>query len=206
MIQGGEGSDEIDGGAGDDRFVATVSDGDDSYSGGGGTDTYDTSATRAGVVVDLAQGTADGDEIGHDSLSGIEKVVGGAGDDVFKASALLNVFTGAEGNDVFDFGGVFNARATGEMRDQITDFHVGDKIDLSGFDANMMLAGNQDLELVADKLEFSDSGKVGVRFQGFGEEERTVVEVNIDENGAFEAEIELHGRHDLTKDDFIGVS
>ncbi len=37
-----------------------------------------------------------------------------------------------------------------------------------------MVVGNPDFELVVDKLEFSDSEKVEVRYQGFGEDERTV--------------------------------
>lgn len=180
LVFAGAGDEIVDGGTGDDQFIATVSDGNDSHSGGAGTDTYDLSGTKAGVVVYLALGTADGAEIGHDNLSGIENVVGRAGDDVFKASELFNVFTGGEGNDIFEFGGILNANAIGVVRDQFTDFQVGDKIDLR-------------------------TGKVEVRYQGFGEDERTVVEVKIDDNGEFEPEIELHGRHDLTKDDFIGV-
>ena len=164
LVFAGAGDEIVDGGSGDDQFSATVSDGNDSYSGGAGTDTYDLSGTEAGVVVYLALGTADGAEIGHDNLSGIENVVGGAGDDVFKASEFFNVFTGGESNDNFEFGSILNANAIGVVCDQITDFQVGDKIDLSGFDAIMMLAGNPDFELVVDKLEFSDSGKVEVRF------------------------------------------
>ncbi len=180
LVFAGAGDEIVNGGTGDDQFNATVSDGNDSYSGGAGTDTYDLSGTEAGVVVYLALGTADGAEIGHDNLSGIENVVGGAGDDVFKSNEFFNVFTGGDGNDIFKFGGILNANAIGVVRDQITDFQVGDKIDLR-------------------------TGKVEVRYQGFGEGERTVVEVKIDDNGEFEPEIELHGRHDLTKDDFIGV-
>ncbi len=69
-----------------------------------------------------------------------------------------------------------------------------------------MVVGNPDFELVVDKLEFSDSGKIKFRFEGFGENERTIIEGRIDENGEFELDIELKGHHELTKDDFIGVT
>lgn len=206
QVIAGAGNDIVDGGAGDDQFFATVSDGNDSYVGGTGTDTYNLSGITAGVVVDLAQGTADGAEIGHDKLSSIDNVIGGAGDDVFIASKSSNVFTGGGGNDIFEFGGKLNTNTVGAMRDQIIDFQVGDKIDLSGFDALLMLAGSTDFELVVDKLEFSDSGKVEIRYEGFDQDERTVVEITIDDSGEVESEIELHGRYDLTTDDFIGVS
>ena len=42
------------GSAGNDRFVAAAGDGNNSYDGGLGTDTYDLSATTAAATVNLA--------------------------------------------------------------------------------------------------------------------------------------------------------
>ena len=54
-IVGGTGNDNVNGGAGNDTFMATVGDGNDSYNGGAGTDTYDLSATIAAATVNLAK-------------------------------------------------------------------------------------------------------------------------------------------------------
>ncbi len=51
VITGGLDNDSANGGDGNDTFVATLGDGDDSYVGGAGTDTYDLSATAAAATV-----------------------------------------------------------------------------------------------------------------------------------------------------------
>lgn len=206
VLQGGAGDDSIDGGQGDDHFFTTLYDGNDSYDGGEGTDTLDMSVTQNGVVVDLVAGTADGAEIGHDTLSGIENVVGGTGDDTFKANEFINTFTGGAGNDTFEFSDIFAPGSTQAMRNTIKDFHVGDRIDLSGLDANWELPDNQEFELVVDKLEITKAGQIKFRFESFDNDERTVVEGKIDLDGDIDFEIELYGHHELNKSDFIGVS
>ena len=54
------------GGSGNDTFVASVGDGNNSYNGGASTDTYDLSATAADATVNLALGTASSLDIGTD--------------------------------------------------------------------------------------------------------------------------------------------
>ena len=68
----------ITGGAGNDRFVATVGDGNDTYDGGLGTDTYDLSGTTAGATVNLGLGTSTSAATGTDTLTSIENVIGGS--------------------------------------------------------------------------------------------------------------------------------
>ena len=84
-------------GAGDDRILAGA--GDDAIFGGAGIDTLDYRDDAAGVTVDLVSGTATGSAAGSDRFSGIENVVGGAGDDVITGTAAINRLIGGDGAD-----------------------------------------------------------------------------------------------------------
>jgi len=93
---------------------------------------------------------------GDDTLAGnggSDKIYGGSGNDVLKGGGGSDTLVGGSGSDtllgglgadVFDFNSVSESPA-GAGRDKITDFSWtdGDKIDLSGIDANVFLAGNQ---------------------------------------------------------------
>jgi len=104
---GGDGDDTVDGGPGADLIIGGSGAGDDTYAGGDDTDTVSYASTTAGVVVDLAAGTATGSEIDTDGLSGIEIVVGGSGGDTLTGSASDNELSGGFGND-FLVGGAGN--------------------------------------------------------------------------------------------------
>jgi len=98
-LLGGDGGDTLTGGAGADSIVGGL--GDDDYDGGADTDTLDLSATSAGVVVDLAGGTATGVEIGADSLTAIENVIAGSGNDTLDGEAGADTLDGGSGSDTF---------------------------------------------------------------------------------------------------------
>lgn len=102
VITGGEGNDRVQGGAGNDTFVATDRDGNDVYDGGAGVDTYDTARDRGiggNIVIDLAAGTATGDEIGTDTLISIENVTTGGTNDTVTLSVGANTVNTGAGND-----------------------------------------------------------------------------------------------------------
>lgn len=206
VLIGASGSDIASGGDGNDRFVATIDDGDDTYHGGAGVDTYDLSAIAGGVTVDLAAGVAGNAETGSDKIAGVENVVGSGGNDILVANAQQNTLTGGAGNDSFVFRAVADSLPGPDTRDVITDFQPGDKIDLSNIDADLMDSGNQDFELVTDKLNFTEAGQVRLRYEEFEDEEHTIVSANTDDDDDAEFEVDLAGRHDLTKSDFHGVS
>ena len=67
--------------------------------GGDGTDTADYTGTSGDVLVDLAQGLATG-AAGLDTLTSIEVVIGGAGNDTFIGGTGNDVFYGGAGSDV----------------------------------------------------------------------------------------------------------
>ena len=103
-VVGGLGNDTITGDANNNVFFAAVGDGNDSYTGGGGIDTYDLSRTAAGATVNLGLGTATSADTGTDTLVGIENVVGSAGNDRFVATVGdgNNSYNGGLGTDTYD--------------------------------------------------------------------------------------------------------
>ncbi|MGV3576670.1 MAG: peroxidase family protein, partial [Devosia sp.] len=147
LIDGGDGNDTVFGGAGNDIFVASMNDGNDTYYGGelsgdSGNDTLDMAFLTVDAVVDLGtgvggRGSAVSTESGTDTLYGIENVTTGSGNDTIIMSNAVNVVDGGAGEDIFVFGSTAAAHG-----DTIRGFEAGDKIDLSGIDANAGVAGN----------------------------------------------------------------
>ncbi|WP_206208398.1 Ig-like domain-containing protein [Vibrio sp. H11] len=72
---------------------------------------------------------------GNDTLrggTGDDVLNGGAGDDILVGGLGNDILTGGEGNDLFVFDGEFqNDHEYKHQMDVITDFHQGDKLDLS---------------------------------------------------------------------------
>ncbi|MBE2320592.1 lytic murein transglycosylase [Solirubrobacter sp. CPCC 204708] len=94
----GAGRDLVTGGGGADVFLAGA--GNDTYAGGAGTDRVDFSARVAGVVVDLAAGSGEGD-----TFNGVEDLVGGSGNDDLTGTGAANALDGGLGDDVLDGAG-----------------------------------------------------------------------------------------------------
>lgn len=103
-VTAGAGDDTANTGGGDDTIIATVDDGDDTYDGGAGSDTYDTSATSADADIDMSAGTANSSEIGDDTITSVENVVSGAGDDTITGSDAGNVVDSGAGDDTVSLG------------------------------------------------------------------------------------------------------
>ena len=114
MIDAGTGNDTAHGGAGNDIFIASVNDGNDTYHGDEltecavGIDTLDMSAIAANTNVDLGtgfmgRGSAVSSASGTDTLWGIENVMTGSGSDTITASKAVNIIDGGAGNEMFRF-------------------------------------------------------------------------------------------------------
>ena len=104
VVAGGEGDDDLQGNAGDDELIGGAGNdtilggaGDDVIDGGDGIDTADYAFDQSGITVDFAAVTVEGDDQGADELVSIEKVIGGAGDDLFVVAAGGNLPAGIEG-------------------------------------------------------------------------------------------------------------
>lgn len=165
--------------AGADRFTTTEFDdiayglgGDDSIGGGAGDDIL-----RGGHGNDVLRG-----EAGHDRLfgdGGDDRLVGGAGSDTLfggpgddylsgggGADRLVggwgvDTLVGGAGRDVFVFADPGHA-GRGAERDTILDFGWGDRIDLSGMDADTTTAGNQAFRVI-DGGFGGEAGELRVR-------------------------------------------
>ncbi|MEE1655043.1 cadherin domain-containing protein [Microvirga sp. CF3062] len=92
-LSAGLGNDTLDGGLGHDILR-----------GGSGNDTA-LFFGAAGATVDLRLTGSQNTGYGFDRLSGIETLVGGAGDDVFTGDGAANLLSGSGGNDILQGGG-----------------------------------------------------------------------------------------------------
>jgi Ca2+-binding RTX toxin-like protein len=126
QIYGGDGNDVITAGAGNDRvygqggndtFVGGA--GNDTFFGGSGTDTVTYATTSAALVINLANGAAISNEIGSDTFSSIERVVGGSGNDQITGSAAADIIDGGAGNDTIIGGGGADALSGGAGTDTL---------------------------------------------------------------------------------------
>lgn len=154
VYAGGPGDDILIGRGGDDLLQGGV--GNDRLEGGPGRDVL-----RGGAGADRLFGGLDADRLfgdaGNDVLNGREgsdylnggagrdQLIGGAGSDRLEGGLGFDVLTGGAGADVFIFTRVTDS-PRGADHDVVADFARGDKINLSGIDANTRLAGNQAFE------------------------------------------------------------
>jgi len=209
-LTGGAGDDDVSGGAGNDVILASLGDGNDSYNGGEGTDTYDSSAVDTDVTVDLEAGTAAGSSTGEDTLTGIENVIAGGGDDVIVANDDVNELSGGAGNDVFVFRSSHSIGRGPGYRDKILDFEVGDRIDLDDISDEFEDAVEDHFEdhdikkfvLIGQQDEFSRPGQIRFKYDEVEGKAVTVIQGNIDYDQDVEFELELRGTYTLRSEQF----
>jgi Ca2+-binding RTX toxin-like protein len=103
-VSGGNGNDTLYGDAGDDTLAGGA--GNDSLDGGAGIDTVDYSSVATAVTVNLTTGGATGE--GNDTLTSIENVTTGAGNDSITGSSGNNTINGGAGSDVVVFTGALS--------------------------------------------------------------------------------------------------
>ncbi|MCJ8240724.1 peroxidase family protein [Peteryoungia algae] len=196
VIEGGAADDHVWAGDGDDTVIATLNDGNDVYYGEDGIDTLDYAATSANLTVDLgngfnSRGSVSGGTTGSDSFYGFENFIAGSGHDTITASSAVNIIDGGLGDDVFKFTSAANADG-----DTIYGFQTGDRIDFTGMGA-MNLEAGQTIDAIGD---------VTITHEMRDGEEFTVIRGNTQGDNAADFELSLHGRHNLTINDFLGVS
>jgi Ca2+-binding RTX toxin-like protein len=121
---GGLGNDIITGDAGNDLIKYVVGDGADTIDGGTGFDTLDYTGTTSAVTVNLATGSA----TGIASMTGIENVTGGSGNDTLTGDAGVNVLTGGAGNDTLDGGAGADTMVGGIGDDTYSVDNTGDVV------------------------------------------------------------------------------
>ncbi|WP_145675644.1 nidogen-like domain-containing protein, partial [Azospirillum brasilense] len=150
-----------------------------SSTGGDGDDTL-----TGGAASDTLSGGAGNDRL--DGLAGADFLYGGTGDDTLVGGTGEDVLTGGEGNDTFRYASA--AEADG---DRITDFAVGDRLDLSGLAFTYVGSGP-----FTGTLAQRGGAQVGVRFITSGGS-ATQVLFDMNGDGIADATLTLAGFHDL---------
>jgi serralysin len=176
VLDGGLGGDTMIGGAGNDLYF--VDNGGDLVAelSGQGTDTVSSSISYTlgdnvenliltGSATD-GTGNALNNVLTGNALS--NHLNGGAGDDRLVGGDGVDFFTGGAGNDVFvgEINAATVASKSGPISlDMVLDFQAGDKIDLSGIDANSGIAGDQAFTLVSSANP-NNAGELSIRHFG----------------------------------------
>jgi Ca2+-binding RTX toxin-like protein len=149
-----------------------------------------------GGSADVLSGLDGNDELqaggGNDTLNG------GDGDDYLNGSSGADVYTGGAGSDFIQIG--FFESGNGAAADRITDFATGvDIVDVSAWDANRNLAGNQAFTWVGSAAFSGTAGELRTYFDGVD------TRVQADRNGDTVADFEIYfdGAVTLSASDFI---
>lgn len=175
FLSGGDGQDSLSGGSGDDELSGDIGNdslsggsGHDSLSGGDGTDRLDGGKGDddlfGGDGADKLWGGSGTDDLfgedGKDYMnggSGDDRLEGGAGNDRLLGEKGSDVLVGGLGNDRF----VFRASDADGSQDIISDFEIGDLIELRGFGFgnldDLQAAAQQEDGGVAIQLTAGDS-------------------------------------------------
>jgi beta-glucanase (GH16 family) len=133
-----------------------------------------TGNAAANIIVGNANSNSlsgrDGDDhlyggAGSDRLvggSGADRLYGGSGDDTLRGSGSQNYLIGGTGVDKFILTGPSFSKLEAASRDVILDFSKseGDRIDVSGIDANALVAGNQAFRFIGTNAFTGTSGEL----------------------------------------------
>ena len=197
------GSDIVAGDEGNDIIVGSLDRAVDHYSGGQGTDTLDYSMAAMRIEVDFAAGTAKGEEIGVDTISDLEKVLGGQGDDLFVAGSEGVVLSGGGGNDTFVFNALVATADVSQVVHEILDFMVGDRLRVDVFELfEGQTDDNRFVRLYADDRHDAQ-GQIRLRHDSVADLNRTIIEADLDDDDAYEISIMLLGEHALWMQDHV---
>jgi Ca2+-binding RTX toxin-like protein len=176
ILDGGSGNDREYGGAGDDEFAQPLDPGKadaDLLSGGPGRDLADYSGRRKAITADSdgVQGD-DGAKGEHDTLTGVERIWGGAGNDhlygtpgadELQGGPGSNVISGGAGNDQL-LGGSGNDRLTGGAGDDFLDGDTGADVLLGGSGTDTVTYADRSVPVTVDlDGAAGDDGQSGER-------------------------------------------
>ena len=154
ILLGGTGADSLSGGAGNDTLQggrATIA---DTLVGGAGVDIISYAGEENGLNVTLvANGIITVTGYGSDSVSGIEGVEGGSGNDTLTGDAGGNILRGGNGADIL-YGGFGNDTLVGGDGDDT--LFGGDGLDIVSYAS---INTNLTLSLISPSLEGGETGR-----------------------------------------------
>ncbi|MDQ1901638.1 peroxidase family protein [Paracoccus sp. WLY502] len=245
-VTGGNGADNLtgnseanalSGGAGTDMLVATVDDFRDVYNGGAGVDTIDYSAYGTGLTIDLALVTATVSGSGStaltsDTVTAVDNIIGGTGNDTFFGSNAVNSLSGGDGSDTISgnggndllFGGAGNDvliggtgvdQLTGDDGDDVFVFATAAATTVTASDTILEFEGGGDTG--GDLIDVRGLAALPFTFIGTGafapgstnqvrytfDGTDTFVWIDTDTDTAAEARIRITGQVELIASDFL---
>lgn len=192
QLFGGTGKDVIYGGAGKDILYGGTSN-DELYGGEGNDDIY------GGTGNDQVEGGAGNDKLrGGD---GNDVISGGAGNDRLVGGNGADLLSGGAGKDVFVFNTLANSTVKTSGRDTILDFNgkAGDRIDLSGIDANGKVSGDQAFSFVGSEQFSKTAGELRIEKTASD----TFIYGDVDGDGNADFAIQVAGSTTFLKDYFV---
>ena len=182
---------------------------DQFFDGGAGFNTINYSKATHAVEINVAAGTATGDDIGHDKFANIQHFIGGSGSDHFTIGSGNFVLEGHGGGDTFTFL-VDSGTGTHAL---INGFEVGDLIHMSKYDILEQPAKAEDDPFKTiypghdnsqpDPTVQDAVAPIRVRHEMVHDVQKTFVDGNIDAHGIYQAVIELEGNHQLAINNHI---
>lgn len=196
--------------------------GDNVLYGGDGIDTVSYRYATAGVTIDLAlffeQATGGSGLDRLDSIENLEgsrfddRIVGSAGANLLEGSAGADVLegglgrdvlVGGTGRDVFDFDKAIDSTVTASGRDTIADFSGGDRIDVSGIDADTSRAANQSFTFIGSEAFNATDATRQLRYEYATATGVGILYGSTDADSAAEFAIKLTGVPALEASDMI---
>jgi len=124
-------------------------------------------------------------------------IIGNSGNNVITGGFGGDTLTGGGGNDTFAYTDRFHSSSSGGV-DTIMDFASGDKIDLSGIDANTLAGGNNAFSYVGSAA-FSGIGQLRAEDMGGGVWQ---VQGDVNGDGVADVIINVHTAAPLVSGDF----
>ncbi|KJB97788.1 hypothetical protein N826_02130 [Skermanella aerolata KACC 11604] len=146
---------------------------------------------------DQASNTIIGNSLNNtiNGAGGNDTIKGGAGNDVLNGGSGNDKLTGGTGTDTFHFTDIASMG-----RDTILDFQAGDKINLSGIDANSGVSGDQSFKFIGSSW-LSKAGDLG--FYQDKAANLTYVEGDTNGDGNYDFAITVQGVHAFAGSDFV---
>ncbi|MET0359814.1 MAG: M10 family metallopeptidase C-terminal domain-containing protein [Pararhizobium sp.] len=226
LLSGNAGKDTLFGLSGNDTLLGGA--GADALDGGTGLDTASYLDATAGVTASLLKpsankgfaagdtfksienltGSAFADTLTGDSAAnrldgdkGNDRLSGGNGNDTLIGGAGSDILTGGAGADTFVYASWTESQTGTKLRDTITDFSSssGDRIDLSGIDANLLLDGVQHFSFIGASTFTKTGGEL--RFAIL--KSTTTVYGDLDGDGQSDLALYFDDRLTLQAGDFI---
>ena len=219
-LDGGAGAASMDGGAGIDTVTYISASSRVMLDLQNGAITFGDAIGDTFAGIEMYEASAWGDQLRGDSSANdfagghrSDRLYGRAGDDTLDGEGGADAIYGNSGADVMT-GGIgairdrfiyFNLSESAPgagNRDIITDFtSMEDRIEISRFDADTGIAGNQAFNLIGAAAFSGVAGEL--RYEQDGGNNWTLVSVDVDGDTVADWELELTGLHVLVADDFL---